>query len=60
MIKPITDEEVAEFMREYDEGNHPLSPELKSALNEMEPRLFAEIRDIINRGKPRDSRISAQ
>lgn len=50
--RTVTDPEVDEFIREYRDGKHPLSPEFQAALSKMKPTLFAELRDIINRGKP--------
>jgi hypothetical protein len=41
---PITDEEVAQFMQEFDEGLHQLPPEFKAALEKGRLKLFYRLR----------------
>jgi hypothetical protein len=40
--------DVEKFLREYDEGKHPLSPEFLSALEKSKPQLFKDIRRILS------------
>lgn len=45
LMKPPTDEEIERFMREYDEGKHPLSKEGKEALDRASKRFRQELRE---------------
>ena len=47
-LAPVTEEEVAQFMREYDAGLHPLRPEDEAALEASREKLFERIRKIMH------------
>lgn len=44
-----TEREIATFMQEYDEGKHPLSEEMKAALERAKSKLFREIRQKLSK-----------
>lgn len=53
--QPPTDAEVNQFMKEWDEGKHKLSPEDEKALEKSKAKLFERIRrDAFLNPKPQD------
>jgi hypothetical protein len=47
LMKPPTDAEIEKWMKEYDEGKHPLSKEGKEALDRADKRFRQQLREHI-------------
>lgn len=60
MFAEPTDEEVAQFLKEFDEGKHPLSDEAKSALSTVGFRRSLVFSQEISRLKKANDALTAQ
>lgn len=54
LVGPLSPSEVEKFLKEYDEGKHPLRPEDEKALERSRDDLARRIREILSK-RPNDS-----